>query len=493
MKRYKSLLSLKWVAALLLVVGFVSCANEEIISGKTDVIEGVETEINLAFTSATPSVQTRGALDVKQEYKVYNLYVFVFDKTGKKEYGHLFELNATNPDDKFFDVHEKENSEDAATTSGKIKMKISSGEKRIYAVANVPAGDSHASLLNDLEEIDDIEGLKNNVVISTKTVDRPNDRLVMSGWLKNNSQSANDPEGYCVISPSGENNISTIKLVRVDARVTFNISLDKQSDRTNIIEKSFTPLKFIVKNVPTKAYLYGKADNELVSGCEYFSSNNGEFANFETKDENGVSSFTFYMMENKQSTIGLNDYNQREKEKKNPLNYEYEYAPATATLVEMTGSYYEKYTDRDGSIKERHADVKYTVHLGYVGGDANDFRCQRNTTYIYNVYVQTVDKIRLEVTSYNDGQGTTVEEQPGAEGDIIETDKFYQFDSHFDHTMVIFKKSDVEGRAGFRVKTPFDDGYYFIADEFGTVPENARPVKEAKDYKWGYSVNVSKK
>ena len=69
MKRYKSLLSLKWVAALLLVVGFVSCADEEIISKKTDVIEGIETEINLAFTSATPSVQTRGALDVKQEYK----------------------------------------------------------------------------------------------------------------------------------------------------------------------------------------------------------------------------------------------------------------------------------------------------------------------------------------------------------------------------------------------------------------------------------------
>lgn len=64
---------------------------------------------------------------MKQEYKVYNLYVFVFDKAGRKEYGHLFELNATNPDDKFFDVHEKENSE-GATTSGKIKMKISSGE-----------------------------------------------------------------------------------------------------------------------------------------------------------------------------------------------------------------------------------------------------------------------------------------------------------------------------------------------------------------------------
>lgn len=71
MKRYR-LLSLKWVVALLLVVGFVSCADEEIVSEKADIIEGIETEMNLAFTSATPSVQTRGALDVKQEYKVYN-------------------------------------------------------------------------------------------------------------------------------------------------------------------------------------------------------------------------------------------------------------------------------------------------------------------------------------------------------------------------------------------------------------------------------------
>ena len=47
MKRYKSLLSLKWVAALLLVVGFVSCADEEIISGKTDVIEGIEQKLIL--------------------------------------------------------------------------------------------------------------------------------------------------------------------------------------------------------------------------------------------------------------------------------------------------------------------------------------------------------------------------------------------------------------------------------------------------------------
>lgn len=39
MKRYKSLLSLKWVAALLLVVSFVSCADEEIIDSSNRVVE----------------------------------------------------------------------------------------------------------------------------------------------------------------------------------------------------------------------------------------------------------------------------------------------------------------------------------------------------------------------------------------------------------------------------------------------------------------------
>ena len=43
MKRYKSLLSLKWVAALLLVVGFVSCADEEIISNSKNLYKSFKT------------------------------------------------------------------------------------------------------------------------------------------------------------------------------------------------------------------------------------------------------------------------------------------------------------------------------------------------------------------------------------------------------------------------------------------------------------------
>lgn len=92
MKRYKSLLSLKWVAALLLVVGFVSCADEEIIDSSNRVVEGVMTDVNFSFTSPTPAkVESRAAIPTLDEYKVHNLYVYVFDKAGKN--GELFKFD----------------------------------------------------------------------------------------------------------------------------------------------------------------------------------------------------------------------------------------------------------------------------------------------------------------------------------------------------------------------------------------------------------------
>lgn len=99
MKRYKSLLSLKWVAALLLVVGFVSCADEEIIDSSNRVVEGVMTDVNFSFTSPTPAkVESRAAIPTLDEYKVHNLYVYVFDKAGKN--GELFKFDYDQLKDK---------------------------------------------------------------------------------------------------------------------------------------------------------------------------------------------------------------------------------------------------------------------------------------------------------------------------------------------------------------------------------------------------------
>lgn len=42
------------------------------------------TDVNFSFTSPTPAkVESRAAIPTLDEYKVHNLYVYVFDKAGK--------------------------------------------------------------------------------------------------------------------------------------------------------------------------------------------------------------------------------------------------------------------------------------------------------------------------------------------------------------------------------------------------------------------------
>ena len=452
MKRYKSLLSLKWVAALLLVVGFVSCADEEIIDSSNRVVEGVMTDVNFSFTSPTPAkVESRAAIPTLDEYKVHNLYVYVFDKAGKN--GELFKFDY----DQLKDKKEKESESEGQTTSGKVSLRLSSGEKRIYAVANV---DDQAPITgptmawNDIKTVAQLKG--NIISLKQEAIFRTSGKLLMGGVFESTSQNE-QPEGYCNINPE-VNSYSTIKLVRVDARITFNISLSNSSGT-----KIFAPRKWKVMNIPKKVYLFRNEGQRASDNADDYWDMPHTY-NFESTS-GGVSTFTFYSMENSYTTNGLGNYSDREKENKqiDGSNYEnpsFKNAPENSTYVILTGDYYEKYTE-NGHTKERRADVTYAIHLGYVDSDPNNFECNRNTTYTYNVYVEGVDKIRLEVTSYNEG-GETKEDQPGAEGNIVETDKFYLFDSHYDRARIIFNKNQISGKAGFVLNTPFDNNFYYI-------------------------------
>lgn len=477
MKRYKSLLSLKWVAALLLVVGFVSCADEEIIDSSNRVVEGVMTDVNFSFTSPTPAkVESRAAIPTLDEYKVHNLYVYVFDKAGKN--GELFKFDY----DQLKDKKEKESESEGQTTSGKVSLRLSSGEKRIYAVANV---DDQAPITEPTmawDNIKTVKQLKENIIsLKQEAIFRTSGKLLMGGVFESTSQNE-QPEGYCNINPQ-VNSYSTIKLVRVDARITFNISLSNSSGT-----KIFAPRKWKVMNIPKKVYLFRNEGQRASDNADDYWDMPHTY-NFESTS-GGVSTFTFYAMENSYTTNGLGNYSDREKENKQAdgSNYEnpsFKNAPENSTYVILTGDYYEKYTE-NGHTKERRADVTYAIHLGYVDSDPNNFECNRNTTYTYNVYVEGVDKIRLEVTSYNEG-GETKEDQPGAEGNIVETDKFYLFDSHYDRARIIFNKNQISGKAGFVLNTPFDNNFYYIEnienpDDAGMI--NALPSNQAKDYKW---------
>lgn len=68
--------------------------------------------------------------------------------------------------------------------------------------------------------------------------------------------------------------------------------------------------------------------------------------------------------------------------------------------------------------------AEYTVHLGYIGNDANDFNSYRNCNYTYNLTVNGLNDIVVEA---NDGV-----ERNAAEGTVIDVEtRSIDLDSHF--------------------------------------------------------------
>ena len=96
------------------------------------------------------------------------------------------------------------------------------------------------------DNIKTVKQLKENIIsLKQEAIFRTSGKLLMGGVFESTSQNE-QPEGYCNINPQ-VNSYSTIKLVRVDARITFNISLSNSSGT-----KIFAPRKWKVMNIPKK-------------------------------------------------------------------------------------------------------------------------------------------------------------------------------------------------------------------------------------------------
>ena len=123
------------------------------------------------------------------------------------------------------------------------------------------------------------------------------------------------------------------------------------------------------------------------------------------------------------------------------------------------------------NVRLRTGDVVYTIHLGYCEGSgldkANDYNCRRNTKYTYRVYIEGVDKIRVEATEVAPGAG---EDQSGAEGtitDLIST--MFDVDSHYG--VVNIQLSDNQRRnLVWRIQSPFGNE---VIDMVGSRPNQS--------------------
>lgn len=504
MKRY-NIYIITFILGLLL---FNACQDEDLIKKGTKVEEGIPVVAKLSFSSEnrTDKVVTKSALSPTVEYKVHDLFIYVFKSEGGsyvKELGKLFkdsDLNITSQKD-----------ENGGTTAGAVTLNITSGEKKIFAIANVGELKQYSltKALDAVETLDDLESLAATLTSPETPVDRSSGRFLMSGSFASNKNSATAQLTGGAVSIDVDGNLTEdgkIYLIHLDSRIDFKVTASPKStaNANGEITKSitFVPKGYRIVNVPVSSYLFertyngstgsghdavGDSDAEAAAAGYHDTKTDGQYVNFDELvfDEDNTAktvggNFSFYMFENRKRALNeISDYAERERQDKsnNGLNGDYVNAHKYATYVEMVGSYFEQYTtDGSDDVKEKTAEVKYTIHLGYVNG-ASDFRSERNTQYTYNVKIHGVDNIELEVTSSNDEESGTIENQPGAEGEVVKSKQFYYVDAHYVVDRIVFNKDNISDNASFRVKTPFD------SDGRGD---------DAKDYKWVWFVKNQK-
>lgn len=469
MKRYINI-----IGFLFCLFAWNACVDEDLVKKNKNVIDGIPTTVSLSFaTQDANKVTTKSEIDVTEEYRVYNMLVFVF----KQEGGAWVKETMT---DAYTTTSSK--TADGGVTAGKVSLDITSGVKRIYAVAN--GKDNPLMPIANLENVTSLNDfLALTAIMESPTVERGGSHLLMSGMF----ETADNDDGEVTISPDNDGQTlqsGKIKLRHLDSKIEFVVTAAEGI--------SFTPKEWRVVNAPVasnvieKDYLGGE-DHDAVgynNETDYFSSPLSNFEKAIGGDVTKGGSFTFYMLENRKNAKStINDYQLREKQEKinasidesgskTVENGKYLYAADYATYVEMTGSFHQNATKTD---VEKSAEVKYTVHLGFEKRDASNFRSRRACDYTYNVHVTGVDAIELEVETSDDEEPT--EEQPGAEGDVVKSKEYIYVDAHFVTKSITFSKELVSENASFRVKTPYDQN---------GIGDNAT------DYEWVWFVQNQK-
>lgn len=521
-KRYFSTI----FAAIFLLM-MTSCVREQFAPGG---LTGGEGYLYLKFGSA-PNVEisTKATLKAESENRIMNLYVFVFDKDGHKIYSKWYsELDRTNSKGELDIIEEgwyRENSSQADQSStGVIKIKSPSGSGfKIYVFANID-GDmvkiSSEMLSHNINTEADINDFK--VYLNQETTSR-NGYFPMSGSIS--GVTVSDGEGITI----GGGGSGRLILRRMDAKIKFTFKTGTRPDENGQVIQSFEPKGWRVFNIPKTAFLMEgnedacSVDPNTPTG-EYsqyaYLFFDSEWANFEEFPDQNTSSFSFYMMENRQTpkNSSFTNYQDRSRQKKTATGLNevqvveytslsgktstksmriFQNANDFSTYVLVSAKVIMKLTGSEAG-QTLGGDVLYLIHLGdwnstiHNGSSEHwnddeysnvaNFQTRRNTSYNYTVTVNSVNNIRIEVET---SDGENIENQPGASGQItIAKEEIAICDAHYEaKTMTFSAKNFFEGTTAtaddltWRVSTPFGEGSPSIGHDGEDIPAGL-------DYKW---------
>ena len=453
-------------------IGLAACQDEDLagIGQGVNTDKPVKVELKFEVPKSKQVEVTRAGKD--GDNVVQDLYIFIFNSEGNLKTAH--KDNESFADKKSYSI---------TTTSGL---------SYIYAVANVANAPAEYNADNLKETLDaavsrtvDAGGnpfTKDELMKLTVSyrnanvgiIDRLQSSFMMSGKFVPNSGDQGD--GQCTIPEDGNLN-GEIKLYRTDAEVIFNVSIgnevDKPADAT--ITPSFELTSYRIVNLPRKTSVINNSSDwdNADANTDPTEENYYEIAAADAQNDwddqaDGSQQFTFYMMENrknaKEKTEAMTDYADRERQEKQSngdgsvTNGDWTYAPERGTYVVIRGIF-RGYAHENGTsgdlVPVEGREVQYKIHLGdFRNKDWDNFQTNRNTSYTYNVKVNGVDNIVVEVV-------TDTENQPGATGDIFFTNNtnIYELDAHYETCLLTFTKSMLAGIQGaeptYRVSTPF--------------------------------------
>lgn len=471
-----------WTYGLFCYLLLLSGCTDDLALLTTDSVrEGIPVEVQVKIGMSAPrQVVTRAEGD----NVVYDYYILVFGS------------------DKKLKTKEYYDGENASFTAEKtITLRTTSGQSYIFSIANIQGegipseyGSSSATrktqqALKDAEigtfSMADLKALQIGLVddVNPDVINRQKASFTMSG--KYVSPAGDFGDGYCVIPENSSQLTGEIQLYRTDACITFNLYTGDnvvKSTENGAYEPVFIPTSFRVINIPRFSSLMNEVEDYDGNDGKTTSEEDAYYAipvstpvtiSQNVTGDNGLTyqTFTFYMPENRKSakinahSDGTSlEYSDRERQEKKQIdgdrveNGTWIYAPERGTYVIINGTF-RGYTRESGEIKPLEANVTYKIHLGNFSAaneyDYSNFQTVRNTNYIYNVRVNGVDNIIVEV---EDGR----ENEPGATGDVYYTNEtnLYTLDAHYETCLLRFTKSMVvesPDRLTYRVYTPFTD------------------------------------
>ena len=442
--------------------------------------EGLPVDVELHFgpRDVLPvTISTRSTLGIAQESRVNNMYIFIFDANGKKIYGHFF--NASNYGNAGSDTDWWEvtniSSESDGETRGTLHIKtVTRNGCTIVGVANINVDMLDVSMgqLTTIQKLVDLEAMK---VSMNQTDIESSGFFLMSGRI-DGVDITRDPDAET------QQIEGTLVYRRLNAKVQFNVQAKPGSPIA-----SFVLTKWELVNDPTTSYLlehgaYQSGDTPVDAAMEASDFIRSGEHNYEsetvTNDYYSGSSinriirygFSFYMMENRFAPLQTpQTYADRDRQEKlnevdrGPYskvdNGAFLYADPRSAYVIIRGKLLmdPEHVEAGATLS---ADVQYIIHLGDFSTSVADFNVFRNHNYIYNIYINGVNDIVVEVdANYDlDPSGRLNEPEPGATGKVVVAlEEVYTCDSHYSSHVISFHAKNLDpDNISWYVETPFN-------------------------------------